>query len=576
MLRRLLLVFTDKELRNKLLIVLGLLIAARLLSHIPIPVLSNDDISSLVNNDAIYSLLNVVSGGSYGSLSFVMLGIGPYITATIVFQLLGVIVPKINEIQKEEGQLGQDKINRWTRFLTVPLAALNAWGVLQFLASSQNTSTTKFSLPAQLISPDIAVSMPYWSIVILSMVAGSIIMMWIGEIITELKMGNGISLLILSGIIVRLPVEAVNLGKAIQPELVLAFEKVFTNPSNLIMGSSWRQLLWDGTKYSALRTGLVYILIFFITLSFVIFVNDAVRKLTVVYSRRGASEGRSRLLDSVKATLPVKVNMAGVLPIIFAVYFILFPSIMSRFFFTANIPVLKETAQVVESYLSTESTRNYQYDKTLEIPKSQLFDFFLTGSKNEVDAAAGFNPTVGQELFAFTFSTQKDVQNSYFEGTPLNNFNINGFYPFKWTGTNLGFLPELTIRYNGILAYTFYYFILIIFFTYFYTSTIAFKTDEVSKNLQESGAFIPGFRPGTETSEYLTYISNRMNVVGSLFLATIALVPFLFRNAIQIGDGTLTAIVGGTTLLILVSVTMETLKQVEAQATIVDYDRFVK
>jgi preprotein translocase subunit SecY len=167
-------------------------------------------------------------------------------------------------------------------------------------------------------------------------------------------------------------------------------------------------------------------------------------------------------------------------------------------------------------------------------------------------------------------STKKDVQNSFFEGTPLNFL--------KFDGNTLGFLPEGIIRWNGILAYFFYYFILIVFFTYFYTANIAFKTDEVAERMQKDGAYIPGFRPGAETQNYLTYLSNRLNVVGAIFLAVIALLPIVLSSSLSFGDstGTLNGIVGGTTLLIMVSVCIETLKQIEAQATAVDYDRFTK
>jgi preprotein translocase subunit SecY len=176
----------------------------------------------------------------------------------------------------------------------------------------------------------------------------------------------------------------------------------------------------------------------------------------------------------------------------------------------------------------------------------------------------------GQELFGFTLSTNKDVQTSLFEATPFNFI--------RWNGTNFGFLPEGTLRWNGILAYYFYYFILIVFFTYFYTANLAFKTDEIAERMQKDGAYIPGYIPGKQTQDYLTYVSNRLNVVGSFFLAVIALLPIILSSSLNFGDntGTLNGIVGGTTLLILVSVAIETLKQIEAQATAVDYDRFTK
>lgn len=588
MLRRVLLVFTDKDLRIKLLKIFLLLIVARFLAHIPIPVLRIEDISGIIDNDQVFGLLNTISGGAYGRLSFVMLGVGPYITASIVIQLLGVIVPKIREIQKEEGQLGQQKINRWTRFLTVPLGALSAWGILQFLASG-STEGVQITLPEVLQQTEITwTSFWYWFAVIGSMTAGSIIMMYIGEIITEYKMGNGISLLILSGIVVRLPKSLGDLFEVVSPSVKTLFTS-FELAKTLNWGV-WKALLWENPQWAPLRLGFWFLVVFFLTLGFVVFINDAVRQLVVVYSRRGHSEGKSRTMSNITANLPIKVNMAGVLPIIFAVSFILFPTILSRFFFTANIEVLQTTAQKVETYLSTKPAQTFPPG---ELPK-QFLGFYYTGdSAVKLQNAKNYDSTEGQDLFGFTISNfkkqeefnlpenpteedfklqaeaqaRKNLENSLFEGT---------FFRFRIPSGNIGFLPEFGIHFRGFLAYTFYYFLLIIFFTFFYTATVAFKTDEVADNLQKSGAYVPGFRPGQQTADYLSYVSNRLNVAGSIFLAIIAIVPLIFNQYLQFGDGTLTGIVGGTTLLILVSVTIETLKQIEAQTTAIDYERFTK
>ena len=567
MFRRLLLVFTDKELRRKLLIVIALLVAARLLAHVPIPVIRTRDISSIIDSDAVFSLLNTVSGGSYGKLSFVMLGVGPFITASIVMQLLGVIVPKINEIQKEQGEQGRNIINRWTRIITVPLAALNGWGILQFL-SSGNTGSTTIDLPSVLKDGTFAQTAPYWFVVIISLVAGSVIMMWLGEIITELKMGNGISLIILSGIVSRLPGQLYKFGREAIPNFKELFSKFsFQKATDW---NVWKAFLFDNPTWSLSRGFLLYILIFLFTLLFVVFISDAVRKLTVIYSRRGHTEGKSRTLDSIKADLPIKVNMAGILPIIFAVSFILFPSILSRFFLTSNTGGLRDFAKGIETYLSTQQKQGVAPIDTTKLPQRSFLGFSITNSKEEVETQKNYDTTEGTEVGGFTISTNKQVQNSFFEGTPINDISL-----LKFNGNNLGFLPSFVVRWNGILAYTFFYFLLILFFTYFYTSTIAFKTEEVSENLQKSNAYIPGYRPGLETQNYLDYVSNRLNVAGALFLALIAVAPILFNRYITSGDGTLNGIVGGTTMLILVSVTIETLKQLEAQATIVDYDRFI-
>ena len=580
MFRRILLVFTEKELRTKLLQIIGLLIIARLLAHIPIPLFDIKDLSAIIEGDQFLGLLNTIAGGSYGRLSFVMLGIGPYITASIVMQLMGVIVPKIKEIQKEEGELGQQKINRWTRYIAVPISALNSWGILQFLANSP-TQQRVVELPAVLAGKEITLeSFGWWFVVIAAMTCGSIIMMWIGEIINEFKMGNGISMMILAGIAARLPSQ---IGKII-PDIFKNLQTLFSkfSFSKLFDLEVYKALFISNPAWEPLRVYGLLFGMFLVTLTLVVFFNDAVRKVIIIYSRRGHSEGKSRTMANVQADLPIKVNIAGVLPIIFAVSLILFPTILSRFFFTANIPALRDAAKSTEEFLSTANKDEYQnFRGDLRNPASPKLELlsidglyksgiYNTNSPAELAAAKTNDKTKGAELLAFTLSTNSAVPNEFFDGTPMR---------IQLPSTNLGFLPEGIIRWNGILAYTLIYFFLIIFFTYFYTSEIAFKTDDVAENLQKSGAYIPGYNPGEQTAGYLSYVANRLNVVGALFLAFIAVLPIAFQDKFQGGDGThssLAGVVGGTTILILVSVTIETLKQIEAQATSVDYNRFTK
>lgn len=580
MFRRILLVFTEKELRTKLLQIIGLLIIARLLAHIPIPLFDIKDLSAIIEGDQFLGLLNTIAGGSYGRLSFVMLGIGPYITASIVMQLMGVIVPKIREIQKEEGEIGQQKINRWTRYIAVPISALNSWGILQFLANSP-TQQRVVELPAVLAGKEITLeSFGWWFVVIAAMTCGSIIMMWIGEIINEFKMGNGISMMILAGIAARLPSQ---IGKII-PDIWKNLGDLFSKFSfaKLFDLEVWKALFVSNPTWEPLRVYALLFGMFLTTLLLVVFFNDAVRKVIIIYSRRGHSEGKSRTMANVQADLPIKVNIAGVLPIIFAVSLILFPTILSRFFFTANIPALRDAAKGTEEFLSTANKEQYQsYRGDLRLPgspKSELLSIdgifksgiYNTNSPEELAVAKTNDKTKGAELLAFTLSTNPAVPNEFFDNMPIR---------IQLPSTNLGFLPQGIVRWNGVLAYTLIYFLLIIFFTYFYTSEIAFKTDEVAENLQKSGAYIPGYNPGEQTADYLSYVANRLNVVGALFLAFIAVLPIAFQDKFQGGDGTLSSlagVVGGTTILILVSVTIETLKQIEAQATSVDYNRFTK
>ena len=571
MFRRILLVLTDNELRSKLFQIIGLLVISRLLAHVPIPLFDIQDLAPVINGDEFLGLLNTISGGAYGRLSFVMLGIGPYITSSIVMQLMGVIIPKIKEIQ-QEGESGQQRVNRWTRFITVPIAALNSWGIIQFLTNAPADQRV-VNLPAVLASKEITIeSFGWWSIVILSMTCGSIIMMWIGEIINEYKMGNGISMMILAGISARIPSQLWKLGNETAGYLGAFFGKfnISKLPSQIFNLEFYKAILWTNPVWTPLRAITFIIAIFLVTLLSVVFFNDAVRKLLIVYSRRGHTEGKSRTMTSVQADLPIKVSIAGVLPIIFAVSLILFPTILSRFFFTANIQSLRDGAQVVEKALSTQNKEEYRsIREPLKLPGSpekEIAGVWFSNNPKEIEVAITNDKSQGIEVLGFTLSTNPQIKNSV----------LGGIYPIEIPSTNLGFLPQGAMRWNGVLLYTLLYFLLIIFFTYFYTSEIAFKSDDVAENLQKSGAYIPGYKPGKDTANYLTYIVNRLNVVGALFLSIIAITPIIFQDKLQIGDGTLTNIVGGTTLLILVSVTIETLKQIEAQATSVDYDKFTK
>jgi preprotein translocase subunit SecY len=566
MLRRFSLLFTDKELRVKLFQIIGLLIFARFLANIPIPLLGIQDISTLVESDQFFALLSTISGGAYGTLSFVMLGVGPFITASIVMQLLGVIVPQINEMQKEEGELGRQKINRWTRYLTVPLAALNSWGIIQFLAIGAGSSGVSLNLPEVLRRSEFSAETFWaWFSVIASMTAGCIIIMWIGEIITEMKLGNGISLIILGGIVSRLPKQIYRFGGEVFDNIKDLFSRFsFDKATNWEV---WKAFLWENSTWTPTRLGLIFLLVLVITLFLVVYFDGATRFIKVLYSRRGHVEGKSRTLANVNSKLPVKVIIAGVMPIIFAVSFILFPTILSRFFLTANVESLRNTATAVEQFLSTNPRQIPTADSNL-LPKANFATFYLSNSKQEIDNAVIFDQTEGTEIFGFTLSTNPEIKNVFFDNT---------FARFEFTVPQfLDPLPDFALRWNGILAYTFFYFFLIIFFTFFYTANIGFKTDEISDNLQRFGGYIPGIRPGKETMNYLSYVSNRINIVGALFLALIAIVPIALRDYLPAGDGTLTGIVGGTSLLILVSVTIETLKQIDAQTTTVDYDKFLK
>jgi len=565
MFRRALLVFTDPDLRSKILKILGLLVVIRFLAYIPIPTLGISDISQILGSDAVFSLLNTISGGAYNSLSFIMLGVSPYITASIVMQLLAVIIPKLNEIRREEGELGRTKINRWTRYLIVPLAALQAWGIIRYLVTAGNANGNRI-LPEIFYQTSITTETLWaWFVVIVSMVAGSLIMTWIGEIITEYKMGNGISLIILAGIVVTLPKQFLDFWKIVWPNLVSAWQVLSANLTDI---DTWKGVLWTNPEWVSTRSFLLIIVTFLFTLMLVIFVGEAVRKIPVVYSRRGYNENSSRTLSRVKSELPVKVNMAGVIPIIFAISFILFPSVIATFFSTSTLPQIQETALKVQTFLST----NPKISTPPENLPNNFLGFYKVNTAEALVTIQDYDPTEGQELFGFTLANLKaecidETKNSFFDGT---------FLHFTLGCGQIDWLPTFAIHWKGVLAYNFFYFALIIFFTYFYTANVAFKVEEIAEDLQKSGIYIPGYKPGEETQTYLQQVSNRLNVVGSLFLAVIAVLPIFLNNNLQIGGNIINSIIGGTTLLILVSVTIESLSQIMAQATSIDYDRFTR
>jgi preprotein translocase subunit SecY len=366
-------------------------------------------------------LLNVFTGGSMDNFSIVMMGIGPYITSSIIFQLLGMVVPKLEELQKEES--GRQKINSWTRIATVPLALVQAYGMITLLRRSSGDILGDFS------AFDMAT-------ILITITAGTVFLMWIGELISEKKIGNGISLLIFAGIISALP--------------------------------STIQRLFVTFDLSQIYILLGFLVIAIITIVGIVVINEGQRNIPVQYARQIRG---NRAFGGNSTHLPMRVNTAGVIPIIFAISVAIFPSMIAQFFVSA---------------------------------KSQFIS-----------------------------------KASYFI---INLFENQLFY--------------------GI-----FYFLLVVGFTYFYTEII-FKPDNIAENLQKQGGFIPGIRPGRHTSEYLSYISRRILLTGSLFLGLIAVLPLVMRYF----TGMQALAIGGTSLLIVVSVVIEMVKQIYAQVTMRDYD----
>jgi len=424
-LEKLLLVWKIKEVRNKILFVMGLLMIFRLVAHIPIPGVNITALQNFFQSNQFLGLLNVFSGGGYDTFSLVMLGVGPYITASIIFQLLTMIVPALERLQKE-GERGQEKINQWTRYLTVPLAALSAYGTITLIRRS-----------SPLIIPNMGVF--ELAAAIIAITAGTLFLMWLGELITEKKIGNGISLIIFAGIVSSVPT---------------SMFRTFS--------------IFDSSQLLQL---VMFIVIGLVTIVGVVFITEAIRKIPVSYARRIRG---NQMYGGTDTYLPMRVNQAGVIPIIFAISIVLTPSLLAQFFVNAKVTWLASLAQIV---------------------------------------------------------------NRVFQ--------------------------------QGGVIYDSLYFLLVFAFTYFYTAVV-FHPSQVAENLQKQGGFIPGIRPGHMTAEYLGYVSNRIILAGAIFLGVIAVMP----NIVQRLTNVTTLIVGGTSLLIVVSVVIETVKQIEAQLIVRDYEGF--
>jgi len=414
-------IWKAKDLRNNILFVLGMLVIFRLAAHIPIPGVNVVALKNLFASNQILGLMNLFSGGGMENFSIMMMGVAPYITASIIFQLLGMIVPKIEEMQKEEA--GRQKINMWTRYVTVPLGALQAYGMITLLRRGSA------GILGEIAWTDLA-------LIILTITAGSVFLMWIGELITEKKVGNGISLLIFAGIVAGLP--------TVLKQIILTFDQ------------------------SQLFMLIGFAVVSIITVIGVVIINEGQRNIPVQYARQMRG-GHS--FGGTSTHLPLRVNMAGVIPIIFAISVVLFPSMIAQFLIHAK------TAWVAQAATAT-----------------------------------------------------------------ITLFNNQLFY--------------------GVA-----YFILVFTFTYFYTEII-FHPNQIAENLQKQGGFIPGIRPGKTTSDYLANTTHKIILAGALFLGLIAVLPLIM----QYFTGNQVFSIGGTSLLIVVSVVIETVKQIESQLTMREYD----
>ncbi|TSC64947.1 MAG: preprotein translocase subunit SecY [Candidatus Doudnabacteria bacterium Gr01-1014_77] len=418
------LIWKTKDLRNKILIMVGLLILTRFLAHIPIPGLSATSLQNFFNQNQLFNLLDIFSGGGLSNLSIAMLGVGPYITASIVIQLLTVIIPSFSELQKEGGEAGRAKLAQYTRYLTVPLAVLQGYSTIRLFQSAQGGAAIGNLTSFQ------------WLITLVAVAVGTILLMWLGELITEYGIGNGISLIIFAGIVARLPQSLQQMASLYDPSklpMIIAF----------------------------IAAGLLVI-------AAVVYVTEAQRNIPVSYAKRMTG---NKTYGGVSTHLPLRVNQAGVIPIIFAISVMLLPGLIANFFLTAKSAMVANAANYI-----------------VEIFRNQTF-------------------------------------------------------------------------------YAILYFVLVLLFTFLYTA-IVFNPDEISENIQKNGGFVPGLRPGRQTAEYLYRVLNRITVFGAVFLALIAVLPYIF----QAYTNTQVLTLGGTSLLIVVSVVIETIKSIEAQMVMRDYE----
>ena len=414
--------YKSPDIKKKIKVTALILVVYRLIAHIPAAGIDRTSLQAMFSGSPLLSLLDVFSGGTLANFSIMALGLGPYINASIILQLMTYVVPRLEELSKE-GEYGQEKINQYTRLLTVPLAGLQAFGMYTLLKG-------------QGVVPEL--SLISLLALVVTMTAGSVLAVWLGELITEYGISNGVSFLIFAGIVARLPITLTQSVAVITPNDYLK-AAIFILSAGVIMG-------------------------------LIVFMNEATRQIPINYARR---VGRAAISSSY---LPLRLNQAGVIPIIFAVSLVLLPSMISQ---------------------------------------------FLAGASNVKVAQIATN-------IAQNFNPQSPV-------------------------------------------YNLVYFLLVFGFTYFYTSVV-FNPEKISENLQKSGGFIPGIRPGPQTSKYLSNVLNRITLVGGIFLGLIAVLPSFFQSFIGISN----LAIGGTGVLIVVSVVLELTRNLESQLVMKRYDAFIR
>jgi preprotein translocase subunit SecY len=421
---KILFLFKNKELRDKFIFVIFLFVVFRIAANVPIPGIGTENLKQMFEQNQAFGLMNIFTGGAMSNFSVVMLGLGPYITATIILQLLTMIFPALERMYKEEGEAGRQKFNQYSRLAAIPFSIFSAYGMLTVFKNQG--MITGLSLPLMISA-------------IATITAGSMFLMWIGEIISEQGMGNGISLLIFAGIVATLP---------------LNIFQTFA--------------VWSATQ---IPSYILFALLSVTIIASVVIITEARRNIPVSYAKRMRG---MKMYGGVSTYLPLSVNPAGVIPIIFAMSMLLFPTMIASYFGTY----------------------------------------------------AGIVGTIATTIGIF-----------------FNN---------AWI--------------HGIL-----YFLLVVLFTYFYTA-VTFDPKAISENLQRMGGFIPGVRPGKPTADYMNRILNRVLFTGAMFLGLIAVLPSIVAGITGITG--FSFLVGGTSLLIVVSVVLETVRQINSQLQMREYDTF--
>jgi preprotein translocase subunit SecY len=438
MLQATLTAFRIPDLRQRILFTLGMLVIFRFLAAVPVPGVNREGLQAFIQSNALLGILNIFSGSSLQNFSIVALGVYPYITASIIMQLMTPIIPSLNELSNE-GQGGRNKINQYTHWLTVPLAFLQGYG--QGVLFSQQTGPDGQPLLTNFGFGNPETVLPTLAILI-TMTAGTMLLVWMGELITEFGIGNGVSIIIFGGIVASLPAS------------MLALFRGQSVTSNVI-----------GTA--------MFLVIGLITIVGIVLINEGQRRIPVHHAKRVRS---GRMYGGNTTFIPLKVNSAGMIPLIFAVSILVFPGLIAQFLSTSSNEAMRNFAAALSVFMSPNS-----------------------------------------------------------------------------------------------LQYNILYFLLVVAFTYFYTMVI-FQQQKIAENLQRQGAFIPGVRPGKNTQMYLQRVLNRITLIGALFLGTVAILPFIAT----VLTGVNSLLLGATSLLIVVGVAIDTMRQLEAQLVMRNYEGFIK